>query len=146
MTSFNGIDIARCLVTVKVLNSYLNLKYEVRGDLMESNYIEIESVTGGVEKLIKQDMKFKTGNFVWRVKFTAPLNPSTVNNMNLYVTTTNEAPLKTAIRYNAENNYIEIQPLEPYAKNESYILNISKNVESKGGQKLKNNIRLKFKI
>jgi hypothetical protein len=113
---------------------------------MESNYIEIESVTGGVEKLIKQDMKFKTGNFVWRVKFTAPLNPSTVNNMNLYVTTTNEQPLKTAIRYNAENNYIEIQPLEPYAKNESYILNISKNVESKGGQKLKNNIRLKFKI
>ncbi|MDF2859399.1 MAG: hypothetical protein K0Q87_5250 [Neobacillus sp.] len=113
---------------------------------MESNYIEIESATDGLEKLVKQDMKFKTGNFVWRVKFTAPLNPATVNNMNLYVTSSTDAPLKTAIRYDALNNFIEVEPLEPYAKNESYILNITKNVESKGGQKLKNNIRLKFKI
>lgn len=113
---------------------------------MESNYIEIESATGGVENLVKQNMKFKTGNFLWRVKFTAPLNPSTVNSMNIYVTTLDESPLKAAIRYDAANNYIEIEPLEAYAKNESYILNISKNVESKGGQKLKNNIRLKFKI
>ena len=113
---------------------------------MESNYIEIESATGGVENLVKQNMKFKTGNFLWRVKFTAPLNPSTVNSMNIYVTTLDESPLKAAIRYDTANNYIEIEPLEAYAKNESYILNISKNVESKGGQKLKNNIRLKFKI
>ncbi len=113
---------------------------------MASNYIEIESATDGFEKLVKQDMKFKTGNFIWRVKFTAPLNPATVNNMNLYVTTSAEVPLKTGIRYDSVNNYIEIEPLEPYAKNESYILNISKNVESKGGQKLKNAVRLKFKI
>ncbi len=113
---------------------------------MASNYIEIEGVTGGVEGLIKQNMKFKTGNFVWRIKFTAPLNPATVNNMNLYVTSINESPLKTAIRYDAVNNYIEIEPLEAYAENESYILNISKNVESKGGQKLKKDIRLRFKI
>ncbi len=113
---------------------------------MASNYIEIEGVTGGVENLIKQDMKFKTGNFIWRIKFSAPLNPATVNNMNLYVTSTNESPLKTAIRYDAINNYIEIEPLEAYAQHESYILNISKNVESKGGQKLKKDIRLRFKI
>lgn len=119
---------------------------DIEVNVMESNYIEIESATDGYEKLVKQDMKFKTGNFVWRVKFTAPLNPSTVNNMNLYVTTSTEQPLKTAIRYDALNNFIEIAPLEPYAKNESYILNITKNVESKGGQKLKNNVRLKFKI
>ena len=114
--------------------------------IMESNYIEIEAASEGVEKLVKQDMKFNTGKFVWRVKFTAPLNPATVNNMNLYVTTSDETPLKTAIRYDAAKNHIEIEPLEPYSKNESYILNITKNVESKGGQKLKNNIRLKFKL
>lgn len=113
---------------------------------MASHYIDIEATSGGIENLVKQDMKFKTGNFVWRIKFTAPLNPATVNNMNLYVTTTNESPLKTAIRYDAINNYIEIEPLEPYAQNESYILNISKNVESKGGQKLKSDIRLRFKL
>lgn len=113
---------------------------------MASNYLDIEAVTGGAEKLVKQDMKFRTGKFVWRVKFTAPLNPATVNNMNLYVTTMNDKPLKTAIRYDTINNYIEIEPLEPYAQNESYTLNISQNVESKGGQRLKNDVRLRFRI
>lgn len=113
---------------------------------MSSNFIDIEAVTGGVGNIVKQDLKFKTGKFVWRVKFTAPLNPATVNNMNLYVTTAKEAPLKTSIRYDAVNNFIEIEPLESYSKDESYILNITKNVESRGGQKLKNNIRLRFRV
>lgn len=113
---------------------------------MATNYIEIEAASSEVQNRVKQDLKFKTGNFIWQVKFSAPLNPATVNNMNLYVTTMDESPLKTAIRYNAEQNSIEIEPLEAYAKDESYILNISRNVESKGGQKLKNNIRLQFKL
>lgn len=113
---------------------------------MSPNYIDIEGVSGGQQNIVKQDLKFKTGKFVWRVKFTAPLNPVTVNNMNLYVTTLNEAPLKTSIHYDAVNNYIEIEPLEAYAKNESYVLNITKNVESKGGQKLKNDLRIRFKV
>ncbi len=111
-----------------------------------ANYVEIEGVTGGAENLVKQDMKFRTGKFVWRVSFTAPLNPATVNNMNLYVTTADDKPLKTSIHYDTLNNYIEIEPLEAYAQNESYFLIITKNVESRGGQRLKNEIRLKFRI
>lgn len=111
------------------------------------NYVEIEGVTGGAEDLVKQDMKFRTGKFVWRVSFSAPLNPATVNNMNLYVTTAaTDQPLKTSIRYDTVGNYIEIEPLEPYAQKESYYLTITKNVESRGGQKLKNEIKLKFRI
>jgi len=113
---------------------------------MKSNYIEVDSVTGGVENLIEETLKFKTGKFVWRVKFTAPLNSATVNNMNLYVTNEQNKPLKTNIQYNANENYIEIEPLEAYAQDTPYYLNISRNVESKGGQKLKNDIRLRFKI
>lgn len=113
---------------------------------MGTNYINIEEVSGSSRNLIKQDLKFKTGKFVWRVKFTAPLNPVSVNNMNLYVTTVNETPLKTSIRYDSVNNYIEIEPLEAYAKDESYILNISKKVSSKGGQSLKDDIQLRFKV
>lgn len=113
---------------------------------MSSNYVDIESGTNGAEKLVRQNLKFRTGKFVWRIKFNIPLNPATVNNMNLYVTTLNDTPLKTSIRYDTENNYIEIDPLEPYAQNESYILNISKNVESKGGQRLKSDYRLQFRI
>lgn len=113
---------------------------------MASNYIDIESVSGGTPSLVKQNLKFKTGKFVWRVKFTAPLNPATVNNMNLYVTTLEGKSLKTSIHYDVVNNTIEVEPLEAYAQNESYILNITKNVESKGGQRLKEEIRLRFKL
>jgi hypothetical protein len=111
-----------------------------------SNYITIESVTGGVKNRVKQNLKFKTGNFVWRIKFTAPLNPSTVNNRNLYVTSLNLTPLQTNIRYDTVDNCIEIEPLEAYTKNESYLLHVTTNVASKKGQKLPNEITIQFKV
>ena len=111
-----------------------------------SDFIEIEGVTGGEKSIVEQDMKYRTGKFLWRVSFSAPLNPATVNNMNLYVTDSADHPLKTAIRYDTISNYIEIEPLEAYTQNESYILTVTKNVESKGGQKLKNEVKLKFRV
>jgi hypothetical protein len=113
---------------------------------MASNFITIENVTGDVKDRVKQNLKFKTGSFVWRIKFTAPLNPATVNNKNLYVTSISQAPLKTNIRYDSVNNYIEIEPLEPYTKNESYLLHVSNNVMSKKGQKLTSEITIQFKV
>jgi hypothetical protein len=113
---------------------------------MASNYITIESVTGSGENRIKQDMKFKTGSFVWKIKFTAPLNPATVNNRNLYVTSLNQTPLQTNIRYDTIENCIEIEPLSPYAKNESYLLHITTKVKSKKGQSLPNEITIQFKV
>lgn len=111
-----------------------------------SNFLNIEATSTGIEKKVKQDLKFKTGKFVWRIKFNTPLDPKTVNNINLYVTSMNLTPLKTSIKYDSVNNYIEIEPLEAYEKNESYILNITKNVRSKGGQYLKNHIQVQFKL
>lgn len=113
---------------------------------MATNYLTIESVTGGVKNKVKQNLKFRTGNFVWQIKFNNPLNPSTVNNRNLYVTTLNQAPLQTNIRYDTVSNYIEIEPLEAYAKNESYLLHVTTNVMSKKGHKLKNEITIQFKV
>lgn len=113
---------------------------------MSSNFITIESVEGSSKSSVKQNLKFKTGNFVWKIKFTAPLNPSTVNNRNLYVTSLNQAPLPTNIRYNSIENCIEIEPLAPYAKNESYLLHVTTNVKSKKGQKLPNDITIQFKV
>lgn len=113
---------------------------------MATNFLNIEEVTPGMESKVKQNMRFKTGNFIWKVKFNTPLDPKTVNNMNLYVTTLNQSPLKTAIRYDSINNTIEIEPLEPYAQNESYYINITNKVRSKGGKYLKSAIKIKFKI
>ncbi|MBE5960410.1 MAG: hypothetical protein E7256_03335 [Lachnospiraceae bacterium] len=113
---------------------------------MSSNYISIENFSGTDDTVVKQNLKFKTGKFVWQVKFSAPLNPATVNNMNLYVTKMDGSPLRTSIRYDAVNQSIEVEPLEPYAQEQSYLLYISKNVESKGGQRLKSDISLRFKL
>lgn len=111
-----------------------------------ANYVDIESVSEGFENKVAQDLKFRTGKFVWKVKFNIPLDPRTVNNVNLFVTTIGQNPLKTDIRYDTFSNTIEIEPLEAYAQQESYILNITTAVKSKGGQKLKAPIRLQFKI
>lgn len=112
---------------------------------MASNYLEIEAPIGS-EKLIKQDFKFKTGRFLWKIKFTAPLNPATVNNNNLYVTDEKGALLSTKIRYNAESNCIEIEPTSAYSTVHFYTLNITRNVESRGGQRLKSEMKIKFKF
>jgi len=113
---------------------------------MATNYITIEGVEGSIANRVKQNLKFKTGSFVWRIKFTAPLNPSTVNNKNLYVTTSNQTPLPTNIRYDTIANCIEIEPTAPYAKNESYLLHVTTNVKSKRGQSLPNDITIQFKV
>lgn len=113
---------------------------------MAANYITIESVTGAGNNRVKQNLKFRTGNFVWQIKFNIPLNPITINNQNLYVTSLNLTPLQTNIRYDSVNNYIEIEPLEAYAKNESYLLHITTNVKSQKGKKLSNEITIQFKV
>lgn len=113
---------------------------------MAYKYITIENVDGSSQNRVKQNLKFKTGDFLWRIKFTAPLNPATVNNRNLYVTTLDQVPLKANIRYDSVNNCIEIEPLSPYNKNESYLLHVTTNVQSKHGQKLPNDITIQFKV
>lgn len=111
-----------------------------------ANYLEFETMSQGLENKVVQDLKFKTGNFLWKIRFNVPLDPKTVNNVNLYVTSLNLSPLKTAIRYNSLENEIEIEPLEPYAQNESYILNITTNVTSLSGKPLKEPLQVQFKI
>lgn len=113
---------------------------------MLNKYIKIESTSEEVENKVKQKLRFPTDKFVWRVKFSAPLNPSTVNNRNLYVTSFNKVPLKTRIHYDSINGYIEIEPLEPYSPNESYILTVTTNVKSANGVPLKKEVEIQFKI
>lgn len=111
-----------------------------------TKYLEIEDVKNVNKDKVKEDLKFKTGTFLWKVRFNTPLDPRTVNNVNLYVTNASDIPLKTAIHYDTLANTIEIEPLEPYAQHESYILNVTTAVKSKGGKNLKEPIRLQFKI
>ena len=111
-----------------------------------ANYLDIKSVTGGDEKLIKQDLKFRTGKFIWKVIFNIELNPATVNNQNLQVYNSDNKPVDTKISYNSATNTIEIEPKEAYASNEVYTLHVGNRVESKGGQRLKNEITIEFAV
>ena len=111
-----------------------------------ANYIDIKSVSGGDERLIKQDLKFRTGKFVRKVIFNIELNPATVNNQNLQVYNSQNKPVDTKISYNSATNAIEIEPKEAYSTNETYTLHVGNRVESKGGQRLKNEITIEFAV
>ena len=110
------------------------------------DFINIESTPDAVEGKVKQKLKFKPGKFVWRIKFSAPLDPASVNNNNLNVTDMSGNKLQTSIHYNSDTQEIEIEPLQAYAKDSSYHLNVSKNVRSVGGQTLKSDVSLTFKV
>ncbi|MBQ3783254.1 MAG: Ig-like domain-containing protein [Lachnospiraceae bacterium] len=109
-------------------------------------YINIESVTNGYEAKVQQNLKFKTGKFAWQIRFNTALDPSTVNSVNLFVTTVNSIPISTEINYDPAMNIIEITPLDTYLKDESYILHITTKVKSKGGKQLKQPINVQFKL
>ena len=128
-------------------NPSVDLYITTRGTrcIMSSNYLDIQTPEGS-EKLVKQDMKFKTGKFVWRIKFTAPLNPATVNTNNLYVTTFKGDLLSAYISYDETTNSIEIAPASAYSTTEVYTLNITTRVQSRGGQSLKQPVQVNFKF
>ena len=113
---------------------------------MAKNLIDIEDIPPQLANKVKQDLRFKTGNFVWRVRFNIALDPHTVNKDTMYVTNSQNQKLRSYIRYDTKNEIIEVEPLEPYSTNEYYFLTITKNVKSRGGQSLKEPVQIKFKL
>lgn len=113
---------------------------------MAKHLLDIEDIPPSLANKVKQDLKFKTGNFVWRVRFNIPLDPKTVNKDTMYVVNSTDKKLQTSIWYNVKDEQIEIEPLEPYSTNEYYRLIITTNVRSKGGQSLKQPVTIKFKL
>ncbi len=113
---------------------------------MAKHMIDIDDIPASLSNKVKQNLRFKTGNFVWKVRFNIPLDPHTVNKNTMYVTNSQNNKLQTSIWYNIKEEVIEIEPLEPYSTNEQYTLTISTDVHSKGGQSLKEPVRIKFKL
>ena len=99
---------------------------------MAKYLIDIEDIPPQLANKVKQDLRFKTGNFVWRERFNIPLDPHTVNKDTMYVTNSQNQKLRSYIRYDTKNEIIEVEPLEPYSTNEYYFLTITKNVKSRG--------------
>ena len=54
--------------------------------------------------------------------------------------------MATKFNYNDADMEIEVEPLEAYAKDTDYYLNITTRVKSRGGQHLKEPIQVKFRL
>lgn len=113
---------------------------------MARDYLDIKNSSNSSNAKVRQSLKFRTGKFVWRVKFNIPLDPLSVNNNNLFVKTTNDEILSTIINYNEESNEIEIEPAGEYAQDKEYVLNITTRVRSAKGNPLKEPLQVQFKI
>ena len=113
---------------------------------MAKHLLDIEDIPPQLANKVKQDLKFKTGNFVWRIRFNIPLDPKTVNKDTMYVTNSQNQRLGAYIRDDTKNEIIEVEPLEAYATNELYALTITTDVKSKGGQSLKEPVQIRFKL
>lgn len=113
---------------------------------MARKFIEIEDIPKGYENRVRQNLSFKTGKFVWRCRFTTALDPSTINSENLYVESETGYRPKTKFTYNDAEMEIEIEPLEAYAQDTNYFLNITTKVKSRGGQNLKEPVQIKFRL
>lgn len=113
---------------------------------MARDYLDIKKSNDSSQAKIRQNLKFRTGNFVWRVKFNIPLDPKSVNNNNLFVMTADNELLTTRIKYNSDTNEIEIEPTSEYSKNKEYVLNITTRVCSAKGNNLKEPLHVQFKI
>lgn len=113
---------------------------------MAKNLLDIEDIPPQLANKVKQNLRFKTGNFVWRVRFNIPLDPRTVNKDTMYVSNSQNQRIHSHITYDTKSEIIEVEPLEPYSTNEFYFLTITTNVKSKGGQSLKEPVQIKFKL
>lgn len=111
-----------------------------------THFIKIEDVSGEQRSKVRQRLKFQTGSFVWQVKFNLPLLTSSVNNQSCYVVRADGKPLNTKIHYSAAKQMIEIAPLEPYERHETYILTVTTKVASVSGKHLKQNIQIRFQV
>ncbi len=113
---------------------------------MAKSLLEIDDIPPNLANKVKQNLKFKTGNFVWKVRFNIPLDPKTVNKDTMYVANSSNQKLRTYIKYDTQSETIDVEPLEPYAANEYYYLTITTEVKSKGGQSLPEPVQIKFKL
>ena len=82
----------------------------------------------------------------WYIKFNTELDAVSVNHKSMRVTEENGYILETEITYDTKKHLIVIKPIDPYEEGIYYILTISKKVSSKGGNKLRRDIYILFKI
>jgi len=116
-------------------------KHIVRGEKIRVGISDPE--LAGRVKVRLNDL---SGPVLWFIKFNIILDPVTVSHKSMTVTETNGYILDTEITYDTAKNMIVMKPTDPYEEGIYYILTITRKVRSKGGNNLKRDIHIVFKI
>lgn len=82
----------------------------------------------------------------WYIKFNLLLDENTVAPSTMYVTDLDGYLMRTTIKYSQEYNVISISPIDTYAKDRYYILQITKGVKGLSGGSLRKNVNILFKL
>jgi hypothetical protein len=86
------------------------------------------------------------GVIYWYIKFNIALDPDSVSKDTMYITETNGYILDASITYDSDRNVIVINPLDPFAEDEFYVLTITRQVKSSKGVNMKKIVNILFKI
>lgn len=97
------------------------------------------------EQNIFNDRKDILPDKIWTVEFNCSLNKNTINNKNIIVTDAKGNKLDSNVMMDSNDKKIKIIPkTEGYIPGNDYYLNIGQDVESIGGKKLKDKVKMKF--
>ena len=110
------------------------------------NKLRVASSIPGLNDKIQAKLDGFSDRIYWYIKFSAPLNPSSVSSKTMNVTDARGYRLNTEINYDAGKNCIALYPEDSYDSNQFYLLNISKKVQSENGVQLKQEIHVLFKL
>ena len=113
---------------------------------LSNENIRVVANLPGLKEHITLDVNSPVDKAYWYIKFNIPLAKEYVNKDTINVTDADGYIMRTYIYYDDKENLIVAVPMDSYDQNEYYLLNISKDVCSAKGQKLKREIHILFKL
>ena len=111
-----------------------------------SKFISVEEENLPEGTVFREHLLSKSYNFSWQIRFSLELDPKSINNTTMFVTSQSGNIINCKISYNEITNTIEIKPLEHYEPKATYILTITTRVKSIKGASLKEDVSLPFSI
>lgn len=108
--------------------------------------IKLDSSLKDINKKFKNEIEDTKNKIYWYIKFSSPLDETSVSNETMCVTRTDGYIFDTKIIYNKKLELIVIEALENYKEDEYYILQVSKDVRDEKKVSLKRQINILFKV
>lgn len=123
-----------------------NVREAVERSTVKDGNIRIAVSDPGLAGKVKADIRGINEKIYWYIRFNIVLDPETVSSRTMSVMETNGYILDTEISYDPEKNRIILNPVDNYQEDIFYILKIRRKVRSAGGNNLKREINILFKL